>query len=434
VNVGRALSHATIWLAALVCLLFAATLRDTPGRDLWEPQSEAPPLPAHVGERVATLSITVVDEHGAPAEGVLLRVFSIIGDEIYLAASKVTGPDGVLTLPDLPRGETWILAEKDGHARTSRRAVLEPGPRDIELTLKDAETFEVVVVDPMQRTIRGVDVSLYSSDPLAHRAKTDVRGLTRFTSLPPPPYAVEVVARGFDSKLIPKLVLEDSPLFVKLTRLGGLEIRVVDSSGNPIEAATVLVAGSSLWPARSAETNAAGRVTVSGLTRGFYDLRGQKGNLISDTKTGVLLADGEIKAVELTLIPGTYVTVTVTDGEAEDAPPIEKANVALVEGGVSSFPLYGRTNASGVVALGPIAGVGATVSARAEGYVARSAVALDEGQTEVQISLLRGGGVIGVVVDEDDFPVDGARLEVVGVDLDGMPILESSDTAGFNED
>ncbi len=428
------MSQATVWVAALICLLFAASLRDTPGHDAWTPQTEAPRLPDDVGDRVSALSITVVLKNGAPAEGVLLRVFSIIGDEVYLAASRVTGPDGVMMLPDLPRGETWILAEKQGHARTSRRVVLEPGERKVELTLQDAETFEVVVVDPMQRPIRGVDVTLYGSDPLVHRTKTDDRGLARMTSLPAPPYAVEVVARGFDSKFIAKLGLEDSPFFVKLTRLGGLEIRVVDTVGNPVEAASVLVAGSSLWPARTAETNAAGRVTVSGLARGFYDMRAHKGNLISDTTSGVLLADGEIKEVELTIIAGTYVKVTVTDGEAEDAPPIEGANVALVEGGVSSFPNYGRTNAAGVVVLGPIAGVGAAVSARAEGYVARSAVSLEEAQTEVQISLLRGGRVIGDVVDEDGFPVDGARLEVVGVDVDGMPILESSDTAGFRED
>lgn len=428
------LSLVSVWVAALVCLLFACTLRDTPARELWMPQSDAPELPADVGDRAAALAVTVLDEAGVPAEGVLLRVFSVVGDEVYLAASKVTGPDGRAHIPRLPSGETWVLAEKDGLARTSRRVVLEPGDRELELTLQAAETFEVVVVDPMQRPIRGVDVSLYSSDPLAHETKTDERGLARFTSLPPPPFAVEVVARGFDAKFIPKLTLDDSPLFVKLSRLGGLEIRVIDQAQKPVVGATVLVAGSTLWPARSAETNDAGRITVSGLPRGFYDIRAQQGHLISDTETGVLLADGEIKEVELVLIPGTSVTVTVTDGEAEDAPPIEGANVALVEGGVSSFPLYGRTNAGGVVVLGPIAGLDAAVSARAEGYVARSAVPLEEGQTEVQISLLRGGVVVGDVVDEDDYPVEGARLEVVGVDLDGMPIVESSDTAGFRED
>ncbi len=433
-SVDRALSQLSVGVAALVCLLFVFTLRDTPALDLYRPQQTAPELPEHVGDRAAELFVSVIDVSGMPAEGVLVRVFSVVGEQVYLAASQVTGPDGRVHVPHLPTGETWILAEKEGLARTSRRVVLDPGERKLELILEDAEVFEVVVVDPLQRPIHGVEVSLYSTDPLAHRHKTDTRGLARFTSLPAPPYAVEVVARGFDSKFIPKLTTADSPLFVKLSRLGGLEIRVIDQAGSPVEGATVLVAGSSLWPARSAETNEAGRITVSGLDRGFYDMRAQKDDLVSDTESGVLLAEGEVKEVELVLIPGVFVTVKVTDGEDEKAPPIAGANVALVEGGVSSFPKYGRTGADGVVVLGPVAGLDAAVSARAEGFVARSAVPLEEGETTVQISLLRGGTVTGEVVDEGGYPVEGARLEVVGVDLDGMPIVESSDTAGFSED
>jgi hypothetical protein len=38
------------------------------------------------------------------------------------------------------------------------------------------------------------------------------------------------------------------------------------------------------------------------------------------------------------------------------------------------------------------------------------------------------------VVDERDFPIDGAQLEVIGVDSDGMPILESSALTSFRRD
>ena len=41
--------------------------------------------------------------------------------------------------------------------------------------------------------------------------------------------------------------------------------------------ASVLVAGSALWPARSATSDARGHVTISGLSRGFYDLRAERG-------------------------------------------------------------------------------------------------------------------------------------------------------------
>ena len=373
-------------------------------------------------------------QDGQPAGGVLVRAFAIIGERAYLAGQGTVGSNGLLTLGKLPAGEMWIIAERDGLARSSTRLVLEPGLRRLSLELHTGETFEVVVVDPRQRPIRGVQVTLYGADPLPFRAVTDDRGLARLTGLGPAPYAVDVEASGFDSKFLPKLAVIDSPVFVKLERLGTLEITVLEPGGTPAVGATVLVAGSSLWPARSAATDKTGSVTIAGLARGFYDVRAERGDLVSDSEIGVMLERGEIKQLRLGLVAGLFVKVTVTEGEGDGRPPVPQADVALVEGGISSFPRYGRTDKSGVVVLGPIAGTDATISARAEGFVARSAVPLEEGATEATIALLRGGKLVGTVVDERDFPIDGVSLEVVGVDSGGMPIVESSTLSAFRDD
>jgi hypothetical protein len=421
-----------VWLAALVCLLQVAALRDTPAG--WAPQSWAPSLPASVGSRDGELQLAVVGQDSQPAGGVLVRAFAIIGQRAYLAGQGTTGDDGSLTLGNLPPGEIWVIAERDGLARSSTRLVLERGLRRLSLELKAAETFEVVVVDPTQRPIRGVQVTLHSADPLPFRAVTDERGLARLTGLGPAPYAVDVAARGFDSKFLPKLGLVDSPVFVKLERLGSLEITVLEPGGEPAVGATVFVAGSSLWPARSAATDKTGSVTIAGLSRGFYDVRAERGDLVSDTETGVMLERGEIKALRVGLVTGVFVKVTVTEGDGDGGPPVPSADVALVEGGISSFPRYGRTDGAGVVVLGPIAGTEATLSARADGFVPRSAVALEEGETEATITLLRGGTLVGTVVDERDYPIDGVSFEVVGVDSVGMPIAESGTLSAFRDD
>lgn len=428
------LERLVIVLAAAVCLLWTAMLRDVSDRALWMPQLVAPPLPDSVGARLASLTVKVADQDEAPAAGVLVRVFALVDGEAYLAKSATTGPEGEARLDALPVGEVWVIAERAGLARTSSRLVLEPGERTLTVRLERAESFEVVVVDPMQRPIRGVTVTLYGADPLPYRASTDDRGLALFEGLGPAPYAVEVTATGFDTKLIAEVGVHDSPLFVKLERLGSLEVAVVDTEGKPVPDATVLVAGSSLWPARSATTNERGTVMMSGLSHGFFDLRAEKDDRVSDSEHGVLLERGDSKRVTLTLVSGSFVTVLVTDGEADDAKPVAGADVALVEGGISSFPRYGRTGEDGKVRLGPVVGADATVSARADGFVPRSAAPLDEGQAEVRIALVRGGTLVGRVIDERDFPVDGVRLEVIGVDLSGMPIVETSAMASFRED
>jgi Carboxypeptidase regulatory-like domain/PDZ domain len=431
----RRMDRAIVFLSALVCLLFAGTLRDTSVAGLWVPQSSAPKLPDSVGNRDAALTIEVAEAQGASVPGALVRVFSIVGDRAYLAATGTTDDEGKIVVDELPRGETWIVADRAGLSRATSRLVLdEPGARTVRLDLHPAEVFEVVVVDTVQRPIRGVGVTLFTSDPLPHRANTDVTGLSHFDGLGPGPYTVEVDAPGFDPVLIERVGPADTPLFIKLERLGSLLVRVRGPDGTPTAGANVLVTGSALWPARSATTNEAGEVDIGGLPRGFYDLRAESGNLVSDALAGVLLERGERKTVDLDLVVGKWVSVIVTDGESDDAPPVKQADVALVEHGLSSFPIYGRTDDEGKVRLGPVATLDATVSARAEGYVARSAVVVGDEDDVVRVPLMRGGKITGVVVDEDGYPIDGAELEVVGVDLYGMPIVESSAISGFRED
>jgi hypothetical protein len=100
--------------------------------------------------------------------------------------------------------------------------------------------------------------------------------------------------------------------------------------------------------------------------------------------------------------------------------------VALVEGGLSSFPLHGRTGSDGKVTLGPIAPGPATLSARAPDFVGRGAVPVPEsGNEPVRIALLRGATLKGEVVDARGDAVDGASIEVIGTDLQGLPVAET---------
>jgi len=430
------LMRAIVTVAALVCLLFCVTLRDTSDRALFAPDLSpgGAPLPPDL-ERNASLLARVVDGDGQPVVGARVQVYTLVGGRAIPAGNAYTDGNGVAKVEPLAEGETWVLVEKDGQSRSSSHMVLAPGERRLEVQLSPAAAFEVVVVDPLQRPIKGIGVTLYSRDPLPFVTKTDGTGLARFGGLPERgPYAVEVTAPGYDRAFFDELYAEDSPLFVKLLRLGGLEVQVLEPLGGPAANATVVVAGSGLWPARKATTDRQGMVVISGLPRGFYDVRAERGDLVSDTETGVMLEQGERKAVTVALQQGSWVTVHVTDGDGDDAKGIADADVALVEDGISSFPRYGRTDTSGHVILGPTLGDGATISARADGYVARSAVPLEPGQSEATIALQRGGRLFGRTVDEDGFPVEGVSLEVVGVDTAGMPIVDSSQLSSFRDD
>jgi hypothetical protein len=196
--------------------------------------------------------------------------------------------------------------------------------------------------------------------------------------------------------------------------------------------ARVAVAGAMLWPARYADADVRGDVRIGGLAAGMYALRATQGDLVSPIELGVLLSRGEEKAVTLQLAPGRWVGVRVTDGDADDAEPIVAARVTLAEAGISPFPIEATTDAKGRARLGPIAPGSATLSARADGFVPRSAVPIpDRPPPETRVALVRAGVLTGRVVDARGYPVDGATIEIVGTDPTGAPIFDDPRRARF---
>jgi hypothetical protein len=169
-----------------------------------------------------------------------------------------------------------------------------------------------------------------------------------------------------------------------------------------------------------------GRDRIAGLLSGSYDLRATLGDLVTPTLYGLELARGEHDSVTLRLVPGRMVRVVVVNGEEDNAPVVPNADVVHAESGLSSFPLRGRTGTDGSVTLGPIGPGPSTIAARASGFVSSSAVAVPEKLDEpVRVPLLEGGTLLGEVVDTKDRPIDGASIEVVGTDGNGLPIAET---------
>lgn len=419
-------------LAALMCFLAAATLRDVGPRLLPAAMSPTPPL-AWEGDHAAELTVTVRDEQGRPLEGTTIRVFVLREDRAYLAGEQRAEPSGEARFTGLPQGEAWILAYRAGRARASARVALEPGARALDLVLRPAKVLDVTVVDEADRPIGDAEVTVATADPLPFVAQTDQDGRVRLDRLGAAPYVVRASAPGFEDTVRTGVVPGPVPLRIRMDRLGALTVRVVDAEGRPAEGATVLAAGTGLWPARSTLTDASGAARIAGLRDGVYDLKARRGAHVSATALAVPVRRGEGKEVRLVLEAGRSVRILVTDGDGDGAPPVKGANVVLVEHGLSSFPLHGRTGDDGAVTLGPIAAGYASASALAAGFVPRNAVQVAEGATEARIPLLRGGALVGEVVDDRGYPVSGATIEIVGADAAGMPINETTAMSDFRD-
>jgi protocatechuate 3,4-dioxygenase beta subunit len=431
---GSLAGRLIVVFAALVCFFFVTTLRDVLLLPPLPASIPAPPVPATVMDRDAGLDAIVVDEAGHPIAGASVRVFAMREGRAYYAGDRDTAADGRASFGGLPRGEAWVLAYGPGRSRASLRAVLAAGVREEKLVLRPARALDVVVVDEGEQPVALAGVEVTAADPLPYAAITGRDGAARVDRLGAPPYRVKVSARGYDDTVRSGVVPGAAPLRIRLERLATLEVTVMGTDGKPAAGATVLAAGTGLWPARSTVVDGAGTTTITGLHGGVYDLQARRGDEVSPTDFAVPVKRGEQKSVQLTLGAGKRVKITVTDGPGEGAPAVKGASVVLAEEGLSSFPLQGTTDEHGVADLGPIAKQRATAAARAAGFVPRSAVLVDAAATEARIALEKGGVLSGDVVDDRGFPVAGASIEVVGVDAEGMPIDESTTMTDFRDE
>ncbi len=218
-------------LAALICMLFAAGLSDTPPVHLLVETVSAPPLPDSVRDRNGTVSLSVKDANGAPVAGARVTFLLIRDRFAWLAASRTTDDHGHLIARDLPRGELWILAQAEGRSRASTRLILAGEPREVALVSRPAGHLDVRVSGDDDKPVAGARVELRCGDPLPFLAKTNAKGIASLDRLCPPPYEVVVTADGYDSSKRSSLQPGPLPYRVSLKKLGSILVNVVDPHG-----------------------------------------------------------------------------------------------------------------------------------------------------------------------------------------------------------
>jgi protocatechuate 3,4-dioxygenase beta subunit len=419
-------------LAALLSLLYVASWPGSVARPR-AVELTAAPLPEDVGDRDGVLDVVVHDAAGdkPPLLGARVRAFAILDGRAHDAGEATTDATGRATLKRLPHAEHWIVTEAAAHARASQMVVIVAGARRLDLELAAEHVLDVEVKTEQGTAIGSAEIEVRGPDPFPLGARTDEDGRARVGRLGEGPYTVTVRANGFE-EVTRRRVAEGAPCIVTLGRQGALLVRVVSEAGEPVASARVLVASPSLWPARVAETGSDGSVRIGGLDPGSYALRSVQGTRVSPIELGISVGRGEEKVVELRLAPGVMISARVVDAVEDEG--IAKARVTLAESGLSPFPIEGLTDKQGRVVLGPIARGSASLSARADGFVAKAAVRVEDPPPgDVKIALLKGGSLVGRIVDTRGYAVDGATIRVIGTDLEGMPIDEDPQRASFRD-
>jgi PDZ domain/Carboxypeptidase regulatory-like domain len=420
----------TLVLSVVACLCFVLGLSDVRSRRA-PARKAAEPVSISEQDRPGAVRVTVLRDGGVALVAATVQAFWESGGRFHWIAAESSDGSGQAPLARLPLGRVWLLAEAPGFARASSTLLVTAEQRFVTLTLHSAQSLQVAVKDEASLPLPRATVLVETSDPLPFGALTDDQGVAHFSRLAAAPWSVKASAPGYES--VSRAGIR-GPIAITLRRLASLEVAVLGLDGQPAPGATVMIAGPSLWPARSTLADPKGVSRISGLLAGSYDLRARLDGNVAPTLLGFELSRGANEKITLRLEPGRMVVALVTDGEGASPLVVANADVVLAEGGLSSFPLRGRTGGDGKVSLGPIASGPATLGARADDFVGSALVVVPEVLTgPVQVPLRRGATLRGEVTDARGYPVDGAAIEVVGSDPSGLPIAETPALVGFRQ-
>jgi len=438
--VGLLFARCWAWLArgggralgfALGLILLLGVVPGDP-LSMWSPPletvEEPAPLPKEVSDRPGSARVVVLDAvSSAPLVGATVRALFLRDDIVYLAGRGTTGADGAVTLPSLPLGVHWLVADAPLHARGSTQRFVGADPAFAELRLGPERALEILVRDEAQKPVAGAEIEVLGVEPMPRGARTDAQGLARPRGLAAGPLKVTARAAGWDAVTV-TVGASDARVTLVLHRLGALLVSVVGEDGVAAPGASVAIAGGALAVPRTTTADEKGEVRVSGLGTGSYDLRATLGTRVSKSEIGVYLARGAEAKVRLVLTAGRMVRVSVKD---ENGVAIPGAEVVGVEGGISPFPQTVTADANGIAVLGPFAKGSVSLAAQAKGFWARGPIAAPETNT-LEVTLRRAATLLGDVRDAKGRPIDGATVEVVGSDLDGAPVSVSPATLSFS--
>lgn len=359
-----------------------------------------------------------------PAAGGLQLCVSLTGPGGAVRGARIQLGDAVATSDEaggaclaFSPGTLGVEAEGLARVETTVRA-----PGEIAIALRPAGSVAGRVVDEAGGPLPGARISAALEDGGESRwtARTDDQGRFFIDTLPLD--WVAVTARASGRAPVTRRALPTSESGVEIRFVLPPAATVTGSVRNvrapASEPALVIIVGSGIWPARAIEVGADGGFTIEGVPAGVYELRARQGTSVSAPREGLAVEAGARPFVTLSLAPGAALRGRVAT--EDDGAAIPDAEVVIIEGELGLSPSATRTDDDGRFTFEGLRAIPHRLAVRMEGFVPVDRT-VEPGAEEIEIELARAATVAGVVLDDLDHPVVGARIEVVGVPQAGLP-------------
>ena len=325
-------------------------------------------------------------------------------------------------------GRTAFEVLVSGHLRAVLEVEVPEGGtgRLPPVALGAAVHVEGQVVDSRGDPLPGIVIEAMPSpnlgEPEPWRATSGSDGRFVFDTLPPGPVSLRAQPPGYAVSVV-EAIAPQSEILITLQALVDLEGRVV----GPPEAlarARVRIEGSGIWPVREQEVQADGRFVLPQVPDGIYALEAVvEAEHPGEPELASIPLENVTPELSLTLalVPAFRVPVEV---RAPDGTAVSGARVTLSNSSIGLLPRLSVTDEVGHVSMGPVVPGPYVLRAHADGLLPSPPVALTvDGSGEGSgiplqvLTLAEPGRIEGRVVDEDDHPVEGARVELLAEHL-----------------
>lgn len=342
----------------------------------------------------------------------------------HVPTLRVTGAGRPIMDARVEWRDEALLSDQDGlvpwdpedPARVSAtgwaRAFVEAGAGEVELVRPATLAGHVVDTSgiPVECDIQAwtIDEDGEITDEVGHVTRTNTSGAFSLSDVPPGGVRVVARAAGFATESVVADVGRAN-LRLVLTPAGTLAGVVRDAEGQPARGATVILAGSGVWPPREYQSDDDGRYRIDDVAPGVYELWARATHERSPPRSGITLEAGDALFVPLQMVTGDHVEGIVVDAEGA---PIAGAEVLVVDGGLALAPTRVTTGADGRFHIEPLLPVAYERSylAQASGYLPGQTAA-GGSNDELRIVLEPGATLRGRVVDERGRPVAGALVQ-----------------------
>lgn len=374
----------------------------------------------------------------APIDGAAVQAVLIHDGRTWPVARVTTDATGAFTLRDLPEGSYWLIARAAGRARVMQSLRVHGATSDpVTLAMSEGNRVEGAITARDRDAARPFANALVrafregSDAAVAFVTRADAQGHFVFDELEAGTWRLEVAEAGYEPLQRVGVPAPSPPVALTVRALASIEGVVRTVHGDGARGASVLLAGSGVWPPRVITVFDDGRFLLPSLPAGVYELRASRDEDVSEPVAPLVLDPGDHRDVTLALGAGAALAGTVLDAVSRQ--PIPGARVVVAEDALSTTPRALVADARGAFRVAGLLRRSHQVSVRATGYAPRTGLVTTPGEAPLTLALDRAAVVEGRVLDGHGDPVPNARVELTVRDQDGQVSWLSGSTVAFRD-